>query len=596
LQAIFLFQSTPPTNDEPAGAIVIDTASLPSSWYASLNGATASNVGCYSGWADIWYAFTVSEAQQMSLSVDSWVWEAGIALFAGDLTTGASIVMCSTNFTFDASPGITYYIAIAGPYDQPFWWSLQRVSAPANDLRGNATPVSLTPGQSYSDGQNMRGATRSDDDPYGSCGGYDPNVWYALSTPEGGTIRATIGNPTGSAYVTVWQGTGPDDLQLLTCSGYSLNFASAAGATYYIEVQASVGSSGVSLQLDNRLAPSNDLIENATEVRFDQANPWVGYADLAGATRSPGDPQWCNSSPNVWYKLVLTEARYINFAQSGETLEIYQGAPGSLSGVTCFSSGELLLQPGTYYIAQMGTSTADLQVEDRGGPPANDDRANAIDISNQLGQEFVIDLNHATRDWSTDPCACWCANNVWYTLLLTQPRLVEFVQDRSYGVVLWKEQGGGLQYVGCGSDFTALLDAGVRYYVESTSYQSGVHFKTVDQGPPLKITLTVNPNGTANSKTGAATIGGTLICNKAASATVKGTLRQTLGRKTIIEGTWSTPVQCSGPTPWTAVVRSSQGAYGGGAAEALTNANAYTSNESVQTDATAVIKLKGGGK
>ena len=47
---------------------------------------------------------------------------------------------------------------------------------------------------------------------------------------------------------------------------------------------------------------------------------------------------------------------------------------------------------------------------------------------------------------------------------------------------------------------------------------------------------------------------------------MQGQLRQRLGRKTIIQGGFSTSINCDGLTPWSATADSDQGSFGGGQA------------------------------
>jgi hypothetical protein len=89
-----------------------------------------------------------------------------------------------------------------------------------------------------------------------------------------------------------------------------------------------------------------------------------------------------------------------------------------------------------------------------------------------------------------------------------------------------------------------------------------------DMGAPLEIQAQAT-SGEANSKTGAATIGGMVTCNQPADIFVSGELRQKLGRKTIITGAFGVSCHCDVQGAWTATVRSDRGAYGGGSAEVI---------------------------
>ena len=73
---------------------------------------------------------------------------------------------------------------------------------------------------------------------------------------------------------------------------------------------------------------------------------------------------------------------------------------------------------------------------------------------------------------------------------------------------------------------------------------------------------------------------------------MSGQLRQKLGRH-IIVGSFSTHVSCGGETPWSAVARSDQGAFGGGRTEILGGAfgcDQYTCDDD---QVTAIVRLRG---
>jgi len=105
----------------------------------------------------------------------------------------------------------------------------------------------------------------------------------------------------------------------------------------------------------------------------------------------------------------------------------------------------------------------------------------------------------------------------------------------------------------------------------------------------------VDPNGSFDSKTGRATIHGTVTSTRATIVDVHGTLRQKLGRTRIIQGTFGLSVPCTNSATWTATVESATGAFGGGAAEVSLDANAVDPITLESTNATmdVVAKLNG---
>jgi hypothetical protein len=140
-------------------------------------------------------------------------------------------------------------------------------------------------------------------------------------------------------------------------------------------------------------------------------------------------------------------------------------------------------------------------------------------------------------------------------------------------------------------DFVA--SAGTIYYVmvSSPAFGGDIVFSALSLGTPFEVTLNLDATGVFDPRTGSATIGGTVTCTEPASVDVQGQLRQKFGRRTIIRGDFFTSVNCDGETPWSATVRSDQGAFGRGYAEILASASGCGPGNCDDDQATAVIRL-----
>jgi len=79
--------------------------------------------------------------------------------------------------------------------------------------------------------------------------------------------------------------------------------------------------------------------------------------------------------------------------------------------------------------------------------------------------------------------------------------------------------------------------------------------------------VTVDPTAPV-SRTGVVTLTGTVTCDSPMYVYISGQLRQSVGRKTLLQAYFYSYPWCSGgTTPWSATVASSNGVFGGGKAE-----------------------------
>jgi hypothetical protein len=239
--------------------------------------------------------------------------------------------------------------------------------------------------------------------------------------------------------------------------------------------------------------------------------------------------------------------------------------------------------------------------------PANNDIANATVVTEVPFAVGPIDTSEATAAVD-DPQDCYNNGSNWYTFTPTDDISIEVNTIGSeYDTTLGVYAGSpdSLSLIGCNDDFYDLQSAvrfdataNTTYYVmvgfccgNGETGGGTLFFNVVEIPPLLDITLVVDSPGAVN-RTGAATIGGTVTCNQPTEVDVSGQLRQKLGRRIIVGG-FSTHISCDGETPWSAVARSDQGAFGGGRTEILGGAFSCDQYTCDDDQVTAIIRLRG---
>jgi hypothetical protein len=91
--------------------------------------------------------------------------------------------------------------------------------------------------------------------------------------------------------------------------------------------------------------------------------------------------------------------------------------------------------------------------------------------------------------------------------------------------------------------------------------------------PPLQFGLAVTKTGSVNTKTGVATISGTLTCSREIYVDLSGTVKQLFAKRVYITGSFYLNVDCKAPsTKWSVSVTGDNGRFGAGAVTAAVNA------------------------
>jgi HYR domain len=111
--------------------------------------------------------------------------------------------------------------------------------------------------------------------------------------------------------------------------------------------------------------------------------------------------------------------------------------------------------------------------------------------------------------------------------------------------------------------------------------------------PPLQFGLAVSNRGSVNTKTGVATISGTLTCSREIFVDVSGTLKQLFAKRVYITGSFYLNVDCKAPsTKWSVGVTGTNGRFGAGDVTATVDASGCELN-CHGTSATQAVKLSG---
>ncbi|MGH9287032.1 MAG: neocarzinostatin apoprotein domain-containing protein [Acidimicrobiales bacterium] len=112
--------------------------------------------------------------------------------------------------------------------------------------------------------------------------------------------------------------------------------------------------------------------------------------------------------------------------------------------------------------------------------------------------------------------------------------------------------------------------------------------------PRLQIGLTIDPVGSVTPKTGAATVSGTVTCSSPAQVFIDGFASQRAGRVNV-QGSFFTELACDGSATWTADLVAFNGRFVGGKVNIDAFAFGFDGQQDDDAQASAVIRLKGGG-
>ena len=383
LLSTLLYAVPPTTNDECANATPL-TLGVPNS-SGTVKGMSASAgipVGCATGSPDddVWYTFTLSSAQSVSIvlsSVGTNLNTSGamLQLFSGSCGSLVSIACGNTELLTTGLAAGSYYVRVysygSTSINSSASFSITVSGAPSNDDCNNATLLTSSTSCSNTAGS-LKLASASTGIPTGCAASsthYD--VWYsfvAASTSETITLSALGANITNPA-LQLFSGTCTA-LTSLQCGSSSLSATGlTVNNTYYIRVS-NVGAdpSGTGVAADFNICithapppPSNDECSGATNLSIGTTN---STGTVWNATASSGIATGCASGTpddDVWYKFTATSSSATvtlssigtDISTAGALLQLFSGSCASLTPLACgynSLSASGLTSGNTYYV------------------------------------------------------------------------------------------------------------------------------------------------------------------------------------------------------------------------------------------------------
>jgi hypothetical protein len=367
--------------------------------------------------------------------------------------------------------------------------------------------------------------------------------------------------------------------------------------------------------------PTNDDFDDATVIT---SLPFLDSVDMTAATGDVDDPLWYEST--VWYAFTpatdMTIKIHASQSDFDPVVSVLTGSRTDLQLVAVWYSWldpalRLHVTAGTTYYLMAGYDgwwgeSATLRlVVDAAGPPLNDDFDAATEITEFPFTVQGLDVSDATRA-PDDPLGSWVTQTVWYALT---PSEATYITANTAGtnhsnlLSVWAGERGNLEQVAgpawSGESLRFAVAADTTYYLMAGSYydaEAALLYLSVDTfvpPRPLEVDFKINPTGAVNTKTGIATLSGTISCSAPAWFSLNIDVHQRMGRFQVL-GQEYTDGRCNddGLTPWSATVRSS-GSVMFGAGQATVSVSGYAQYwdedadwyESVRIDRSAQVRL-----
>jgi len=201
----------------------------------------------------------------------------------------------------------------------------------------------------------------------------------------------------------------------------------------------------------------------------------------------------------------------------------------------------------------------------------------------------TVDTTEATTDATDLDIASGCLGvpaldaSVWYTITpATDIGIVFDMSSSNYsaGAIVATGSPGSFEVVTCGPGAVAWGAAGGETYTvlifddqqDGAGNGGSLVLKVDEAPPPPEVTLTVNPRGTFNAKTGSATISGTVTCTGVADFSfIDVFVRQKVGRLFIDGEGFVEGFNCDGVLQkWSVEVSGFNGIFKGGRAVTVT--------------------------
>lgn len=241
-------------------------------------------------------------------------------------------------------------------------------------------------------------------------------------------------------------------------------------------------------------------------------------------------------------------------------------------------------------------------------PPSNDTYAGRSVVGLPFSQ--TIDTTEATTDaddteWNASCGAPATDASVWYELTTaTDTGVIVDVSasDFSAGIAIVTGTPGSFVTEACGPGTVGFFaGAGIAYQIiafddqeDGTPADGGMLTISIEEAPPPpEVEITVDPVGHFNSRTGSATISGTVTCTGEVEFTeLDVDLRQRVGR-VVISGFGIGDFPCDGTShEWSVEVFGQNGLFKGGKAAAVTVAFACGAFECGTAFVESTVQLK----
>jgi hypothetical protein len=283
-----------PGNDDITNATVIPSLPFDDTLDSSTATTAPDDPSCGDA-ASVWYSFTADADVHMAVRASSDHFGFPfLSVYTGSPGSLTQLGCNSANeiagqlvpaqIVLDATAGTTFYIMVAagdpgGGFSPPGTFHLTVFGPPANDDITNSTVIPSLP---FTDAVDMTTATTASDDP--DCGA--PTLWYSFTAPSdmGVGVNLQLDTLRELPHASVYSGT-PGNLSQITCYSWSdvedMNFAAAAGTTYYIMVAGPVFRFDPFIDLtfyETTLPPHVGIAVDDTST----VNPKTGVANVSG--------------------------------------------------------------------------------------------------------------------------------------------------------------------------------------------------------------------------------------------------------------------------------------------------------------------------
>lgn len=373
--ATTLTPATPPTNDDPCGAITLTASSSCTPVAGTTVGAcpttAVANPSCdnYQG-GDTWYKVVTATPGSLTLTTTAnSITDGAMAVYTATACNGTfTELACDDNSGAGSMPQIALTCIPAGTYYIRFWQSGGGTgtfnicavfnAVPANDDPCGATALTAAASCLYTAGTTVN-ACNTSGIPAPGCGSYGgSDVWYVVTTPSFGslTLSTTAGSITDGAMAIYTATACNGTFTLVACDDDSgpgtmpeLTLSCRGASTYYVRIWQFGGGTGTfnicATFVASTGTPTNDNPCAATTLTVGTScSPTNGTNVCASNNATPTSPGCggftTSSSLDVWYSFVAP-ASGIGIIEIGSgtladpSMALYSGTCGSLTLIEC---------------------------------------------------------------------------------------------------------------------------------------------------------------------------------------------------------------------------------------------------------------------